>query len=130
MALVIRALHAASAPDLLNEEFLIVENTGPGLINAKGCTLLIGKRGQRPRALGTLDPGFVLKAGEKARLITGSPAKKAWGTPPAEGDARNYFLFLREPWLRPGAEISIAMKQLEMARARFAPDGKDGLEQT
>lgn len=129
MPLIIRTLHSAPSPDLLNEEWLLLENTGPGLIQAAGLGLYVGRAGQRPHSVGTLSPGFVLQSGERIRLVTGSPAKKAWGAPPAEENGiKNYFLFLREPVLaRPGLMVSLALHQHELARARFAPDQPDGI---
>ena len=129
MALIIRTMHPASSPELLNEEWLLLENTGPGLIQTAGLGLHVGRAGQRPRSLGTLSPGFVLQSGERIRLVTGSPSKKAWGAPPAEESGiKNYFLFLREPVLaRPGLVVSLALHQHELARARFAPDQPDGV---
>ena len=129
MALIIRTLHPASSSELLNEEWLLLENTGPGPLQAAGWGLQVGRGGQRPRTIGTLSPGFVLQSGERIRLVTGSPAKKAWGAPPAEENGvKNYFLFMREPVLaRPGLVVSIALHQHELARVRFAPDQPDGI---
>ena len=130
MALVITELHKAKEPDALNEEWLLLENTGPNPINAAGCAVTIARSAQdRPRPLGTLDPGFVLHPKEKIRLVTGSPSKKSQGTPPAEkGDLKNYHLFLKEPMLsKPGSVIAVALKQLELARAVFKPDAKNGI---
>ena len=129
MALAIRALHRADKSDLLNEEWILIENTGPGAQSAQGCTISVARgKGQRPSQIGTpLVPGFVLQVGEKVRIVTGSPSKKSQGTPPAEEDGvKNYHLFHREPVLtRPGQIIVISLKQLELARVAFAPD-KDG----
>jgi hypothetical protein len=129
MALVFRELHKAKKAELLNEEWLLVENTGPNVVTAAGCALTVARRpSERPHPLGTLDPGFVLKPNEKIRLVTGTPSKKAQGTPPDEKEVRNYHLFLREPVLtRPGTVVRLAVKQLELARAVFAPDKQDGV---
>lgn len=129
MALVIRQLHAARSPEMLNDEWLLIENTGPGLLNAAGWALLVGKTGQRPHQLGTLQPGFILQSGEKMRLVTGSPGTKAHGAPPDESEGvKNYFLFLRKPVLeRSGLVVHVALHQLELAHAAFAPDQQDGI---
>src|SRR5689334_8899027 len=98
MALIFRTLHKSSDSDLLNEEWLLLENTGPAAINAQGCALTVAKNAHdRPRPVGTLDPGFVLHPNEKIRLVTGTPSKKAHGTPPDEKEVKNYHLFLKEP---------------------------------
>ena len=129
MPLVFRDLHAAPSPALLNEEWILLENTGPGVVNAAGLTLSVARaRGQRPHPLGTLSPGFVLQAGEKIRLVTGTASKASQGTPPDVSDGiRNYHLFLREPVLqRAGQILTVQLKQLEMARAVYAPGGEGG----
>ena len=129
MALVIRELHKPSKPDLLNEEWLLLENTGPNPVSAAGCALTVARRAQdRPHPLGTLDPGFVLQPNEKIRLVTGSPSKKAQGTPPDEKQVKNYHLFLKEQMLpKPGTVVRVALKQAELARAVFAPESKTGI---
>lgn len=129
MALVFRALHRPKEAGALNEEWLLLENTGPNAFNAQGCALTVARNANdRPRPLGTLDPGFVLHPNEQIRLVTGSPAKKSQGTPPEEKGVKNYHLFLKEPVLeRPGLVVRVALKQLELARAVFQPEAKDGL---
>ena len=129
MALVFRTLHAAKDPEVLNEEWLLLENTGTTAINAHGCQLTVAKNGhERARALGTLDPGFFLQPKEQVRLVTGSPGKKAQGTPPEDKDVKNYHLFLREAVLaRPGVVVRLLLNQLELAKAVFSPKAKDGL---
>jgi hypothetical protein len=130
MALVFRELHKAKSPDMLNEEWLLLENTGPNPVNAQKCDLTVARRAnERPHPLGTLDPGFILKPNEKIRLVTGTPSKKAQGTPPEEkDDVKNYHLFLREPVLTaPGMVVRVSIKQQELARAVFAPDKKGGI---
>jgi hypothetical protein len=129
MPLVFRVLHSASSSEALNDEWMILENTGPGPLTSAGCTLTAARHPhQRPRPLGTLDPGFFLQPNEKIRLVSGSPSKKAHGPAPDEKEMKNYHLFLREPVLRQaGMVVRITLKQLEMARAVFAPDASDGL---
>jgi hypothetical protein len=130
MALIFRELHKAKSADALNEEWLVLENTGPSVINAQGCALTVARRGQdRPRPVGTLDPGFILKPNEKIRLVTGTPSKKSQGTPPDDKELRNYHLFLKEPVLSgPGIVLRVAMKQLELAKAVYAPAADNGIE--
>jgi hypothetical protein len=131
MALVFRELHKAKSPDLLNEEWLLLENTGPNVVNAQKGELTVARRAtDRPHPLGTLDPGFILKPSEKIRLVSGTPSKKAHGTPPEEkGEVKNYHLFLREPVLTAaGIVLRISIKQQELARAVFAPEKKGGIE--
>lgn len=129
MALVFRELHASSNPEALNEEYFLLENTGSNVVNAHGCVFTVAKRpSERPHPVGTLEPGFILKPGEKIRLVTGTPSKKAQGTPPAEKEVRNYHLFLKERVLRGvGTTVRLSIKQQELAKATFAPASKDGL---
>ena len=129
MALVIRTLHRNQKPELLNDEWLLVENTGPGVVNAQGCAVTVARGpNDRPRPLGTLDPGFVLHPNEKIRLVTGTPSKKSQGEPPDEKGVKNYHLFLREPLLaKPGVVVRLALNQLELARAVWKPDAPNGI---
>src|SRR5437899_1202629 len=129
MPLVFRTLHRPSKPEALNEEWMVLENTGPGPVSAAGCTLASARhKSQRPRALGTLDPGFVLHPNEQIRLVTGSPSKKTQGEPPDDKKIKNYHLFLREPVLsHAGQLVLLQLKQLELARAVYKPEAKDGL---
>lgn len=129
MPLIFRALHRANSSEALNDEWMVLENTGPGPLTSAGCTVTVARHpNQRPQPLGTLDPGFFLQPNEKIRLVSGSPSKKAHGTPPEEGQMKNYHLFLREPVLKQaGMVVCITLKQMELARAVFAPDASDGL---
>ena len=131
MPLVIKELHRGSSPDALNEEWMVLENTGPQPVTANGCSLSVAKnKSERPKILGTIDPGFVLKAGDQIRLVTGTASKKAQGTPPAETDKlKNYHLFLKEPVLRSaGNVVRLSLKQLELARGTYKPDAPSGVE--
>jgi hypothetical protein len=131
MPLVFRELHKAKSPEMLNEEWLLLENTGPGVVTAQKVDLTVARRANdRPYPLGTLDPGFILHPNEKIRLVTGTPSKKAQGTPPEEkGDIKNYHLFLREPVLKaPGLIVRVSQKQQELAKATFAPAKKSGID--
>jgi hypothetical protein len=99
MSLVFREIHPAPEENHLNQEWVVLENTGTQPFNSAGLSVLVAqpKLGAKknPRPLGTLDPGFVLKPGQQIRVITGSPGKKSQGTPPDESDAlKNYHLVL------------------------------------
>jgi hypothetical protein len=129
-ALSFRELHPASNAEALNEEWFLLQNTGPNSINVRGCMLTVAENiHRRPSTLGTLDPGFILEAGAQIRLVSGSPAKRAQGTPPAETEElKNYHLFLREAVLsQPGLVLRLTLHQLDLARATFAPDAPGGI---
>ena len=121
MAIRFVEIHAATDPEQLNTEWLVIENDGKLPFNTRGCGMTVSRKGQKKRSeLGIIDPGFVLHANEKMRLVSGSPAKKTQGTPPDPSDVKNYHLFLKEPMLsRPGMVVRIALKQLELAKATF-----------
>jgi hypothetical protein len=127
-ALAIREMHASS-DGKLNEEWVILENVSGGSINVRGCLLTVAENAhRRPHQLGTLDPGFTLLPGARIRVITGSPARKAEGTPPSESEElKNYHLFLKGSYLRPGVVVRLTLRQLDLARASFLPDQPNGV---
>jgi len=133
MSLVFREIHPAPEEASLNQEWFILENTGATPFNSAGCSVMVNRKSngpkKHPRALGTLDPGFILKPGQKVRVITGSPGKKSQGTPPAEtDDIKNYHLFLAGSVLMgAGSEIRLALRQHEVARGTFDPAAKTGV---
>jgi len=129
MPLVFRTLHKPKDPDALNEEWMVLENTGPNAVTAQGCALTVAKNAnERPHPIGTLDPGFVLHPNEKIRLVSGSPAKKSQGEAPDDKEIKNYHLFLKEPILKhPGLVLRLQLKQAELSKAVFAPDQKSGI---
>jgi len=129
MALKIVEIHPAEEPEALNTEWFIVENTGDNPFSTKNCTLSVTRRGGKKRIeLGTLDPGFMLAPGEKVRVLTGNPGRKAHGKPP-EDDTRNYNLFLGEQVLRGGAGtvLVFALRSHTLATAEYDPDAKKGI---
>src|SRR3954465_11484860 len=130
MPLIFRELHRAKSAEALNEEWFVVENTGPTVVNAPGWTRPVAKGAKdRARPLGTLDPGFILQPNEKIRLVTGTPSKKAQGEPPDEKAMKNYHLFRGDTVLKSaGMVVRVAIKQQELARAVFAPEKKGGIE--
>jgi hypothetical protein len=131
MPIVIRELHRAPKKDLLNEEWIVLENTGAQPVSAQGCSVTTARSAQNhAKILGTLDPGFTLKPGEKIRLVTGTASKKAEGKAPAEeGALKNYHLFLKEPVITgPGAIVRIMLKQLELSKGTFKADAPSGIE--
>jgi hypothetical protein len=130
MALKFMQLHAARAAEVLNDEWFVLENPGPGDFVAQGCKVTVAKNDKaRPSLVGALDPGFVLHPGERIRLVTGSPGKKAHGSPPDETDGcKNYHLFLGGPILASaGTVVRLVLNQVEMAKASFDPKSKHGV---
>jgi hypothetical protein len=129
MALKIVEIHPADEPEALNTEWFIIENTGDKPFSTKNCTLSVTRRGGKKRIeLGTLDPGFMLAPGERARVITGNPGRKAHGTGPTD-DTRSYNLFLGDQVLRggPGTVLVFALRSHTLATAEFDPEAKHGV---
>src|SRR5690348_15645567 len=92
MAIRFVEIHASSDPELLNAEWVVIENDGKMPFNTRGCGMTVSRKGQKKRSeLGIIDPGFVLHPGEKMRMVTGNPGTKAHGDPPAEEVVKNYF---------------------------------------
>jgi len=132
MPLQILELHAAKQPESLNDEWMILENAGSNDFVSQGCKLVVARNpNARGREIGKIDPGFVLHAGQKIRLVTGSPGTKAHGAPPDETkDLKNYHLFLGGPVLEgAGSTVALVLNQVEMARATFDPKAKHGVAQ-
>jgi hypothetical protein len=129
MPLAINEIHLPSSPTLLNEEWFVVENTGDKPFSTNGCAVMIGRGSSRLRQVGTLDPGFTLAPGEKVRIVTGNPGKKAHGAPPTKPEAlKNYHLFGGVGLIDgKGSVIALALKQHELARAAFDPSVKTGV---
>jgi len=130
MALKIMELHAARTPDALNDEWMVLENGGQNDFVAQGCRVTVARNPQaRGGLVGTIDPGFALHPGEQIRLVTGSPGRKAHGSPPDETSTlKNYHLFLGGPvLLGAGTTVRLVLNQIEMAKATFDPAAKDGL---
>jgi len=120
MPLVFSSVHRPKDTQELNQEWFVVENTGPNAISTAGCALTVAAPQGRPRPLATMEPGFTLQPQEKIRLVTGSPGKKSQGAPPDESEAKNYHLCLKESVLgKPGTTVRIARGQMELAKVVY-----------
>jgi hypothetical protein len=129
MALKIVEIHAAEAPEALNTEWFVLENAGEKPFSTKNCTLSVTRRGGKKRIeLGTLDPGFMLGPGERVRVVTGNPGRKAHGKSPEDG-TRNYNLFLGDQVLRGGAGtvLVFGLRSHPLATAEYDPNAESGL---
>ncbi len=129
MAIRFVEIKAASSEDALNSEWVIIQNDGKAPFNTRGCGMTVGKRGSAKRSLlGIIDPGFVLKPGEKMRMCTGNPATEKHGPPPAEDDSvKNYFLFLPKTYVKDsGTVLTLVLRGLPVSKVEFdaaAPSG-------
>lgn len=128
MAIRIVEIHKADNPKALNTEWFVVENLGDAPFSTRNCTLSVGRKGSKKKTeLGTLDPGFTLPAGGRARVVTGNPGRKAHGKPPTD-DLPNYNLFLNGTVLRgPGSVLVFALRSHELASAEYDPKSKTGI---
>ena len=125
----IRIVQITSAKDskALNTEWFVVENTGDKPFSTKNCAVGVSRGGQRPKPIGTVDPGFVIGPGEKHRVVTGRPGKKVHGKPP-EDDIPNYHLFLGSTMLKgAGTVVTISLRTAEVAKAIFDPASDTGI---
>jgi hypothetical protein len=128
MAIRIVEIHPADEPEALNTEWFILENQGEKPFSTRSCSLLVRRKGNKKKAqLGTLDPGFILSPGERMRVTTGHPGRKAHGKPPDDG-VPLYSLFLNESILRgPGCVVTLALRSLPVAQATYDPEGERGV---
>ncbi len=127
MAIRIVQINAAESSTTLNSEWFVVENTGDKPFSTKNCAVGTAHGNQRAKPLGTLDPGFVVNPGEKYRVVTGKPGKKAHGKPPAD-EIPNYHLFLGAPVLRSaGIVLSLMLRTMEIARVTYDPKVETGI---
>jgi hypothetical protein len=127
MAIRIVKINPAQDKDALNTEWFIVENSGSKPFSTKNCALGVSRGGQRPKAVGTLDPGFVVNPGAKYRVVTGRPGKKVHGEPPSD-DVPNYHLFLGSPVFKgSGLVLTLTLRTAELARATFDPAAENGV---
>jgi hypothetical protein len=129
MALKIVEIHPAVEPDALNTEWFVLENDGDKPFQTKNCTLAVSRKGSKKRfELGTLDPGFTIAPGERVRVLTGNPGKKAHGALPEEKGVKNYSLFLGQPVLRgAGTVLVFGLRSHVLATAEYDPEVKGGV---
>jgi hypothetical protein len=129
MAIRFVEIHAATDPEQLNTEWVVIENDGKLPFNTRGCGMTVSRKGQKKRSeLGIIDPGFVLQPGEKMRMVTGNPGTKAHGDPPAEDEVKNYFLFLPQVILKgAGTILTLTLRGLPVSKAEFDPEKPAGV---
>jgi hypothetical protein len=129
MALKIVEIHPAVEPEALNTEWFVLENVGEKPFQTKNCTLAVSRKGSKKRfELGTLDPGFTIAPGERVRVVTGNPGKKAHGAMPEEKGLKNYSLFLGQPVVRGGGTVLVfGLRSHVLATAEYDPDAKTGV---
>ena len=130
MPLLIRGAHSSDG-QTLNQEWIVLENTGPGTFHTGGCQIYVAPPGgltARGRVVTTIDPGFAMGPGDRRRLVSGTPNKKTHGAPP-EDDVPNYHLFVRESYLgSPGVIVRLTRNQVEVCRAVFEPETDRGVQ--
>jgi hypothetical protein len=130
MAIRFVEIKPAESADALNTEWVVIENDGKTPFNTRGCGMTVGRRGSNKKSLlGVIDPGFVLEPGSKMRMCTGNPGTQAHGTPPAEDEIKNYFLFLGKPYVGvPGTVLTLVLRGLQVSKAEFDPTAPHGVK--
>lgn len=128
MAIRFVEIKAAENADVLNTEWVILENDGKSAFNTRGCGMTVGRRGSNKKSmLGIIDPGFVLAPGEKVRMCTGNPGTAAHGTAPEDG-IKNYYLFLPKTYLAgAGTVLTLVLRGLPVAKAEYDPGKPAGV---
>jgi hypothetical protein len=129
MAIRFVEIHASESPDTLNAEWVILENDGKAPFTMRGVGMTVGRRGSAKKSLlGVIDPGFVLKPGERMRMCTGNPGTQAHGAPPDETETKNYFLFLPRTYLAgAGTVLTLILRGLPVAKGEFDPAQTGGI---
>jgi hypothetical protein len=129
MAIRIIEIHPADPPESLNREWFVLENQGEKPFSTRGCTLTVTRKGSPKKILlGTIDPGFMIRPGEKVRVITGHPNRKAHGDMPAE-DVTQYNLMLNESVLRgAGCTLNLALRSLPVTKGTYEPEAAGGVK--
>jgi hypothetical protein len=133
MAIRFVEINSSENSEHLNSEWVILENVGKTPFNTRGCGMTVGRRGSAKKSLlGIIDPGFVLQPGERMRMCTGNPATEKHGTPPAEDQVKNYFLFLPRTYLTGGAGtvLTLVLRGLPVSKAEFDPTQPAGVAAT
>lgn len=128
MPLRIVEIHPAEDAKQLNTEWFVLENGTDKPFSTKNCALSVTRKNSKKKTeLGTLDPGFTLAPGDKVRVVTGNPGRKAHGAPP-DDELRNYNLFLGDRVLRgPGTVLQLSLRSLALVSAEFDPDAERGV---
>jgi len=128
MSLRIIEIHRPKDSKALNNEWFVLENGTDKPFHTKNCSVGMSRPGQhKRRELGTLEPGFQIAPGQKVRVITGNPGRKAHGKPP-EDDTTNYHLFLVDSVLKgAGTTLTFSLRSMELARAAYDPKQKSGV---
>ena len=129
MNLKIVEIHPAEDDKALNSEWIVVENVGDTPLSTRNCMLAVSRKGhKKKKELGTIDPGFTIAPGERVRIVTGNPGKKAHGKMPADGHIKNYSLFLGGSILMgAGSVLHFSLRSLPVAKATYDPEQDDGV---
>lgn len=121
MSLKIEALSAAGEKGKLNQEWMLLHNEGDRPVNLEGVSIAVSRGGQaKPRVVTTLKAGLIIQAGERCRVVTGSSGRGSHGEAPSEEGVRNFYLFLKVPYLdRPHIIVRLMNRQHEICRGNF-----------
>ena len=130
MAIRFVEIHAASEPDKLNTEWVVLANDGKQPFQTRGCGMTVGMRGSAKKsALGIIDPGFLLAPGERVRMLTGHPGKEQDPPPPEDGGVKNYYLLLPRTYLKgAGTVLTLTLRGMPICKGEHDPAGAAGVK--
>jgi hypothetical protein len=128
MPLVFEEVHAAPDKKKVNEEYFVLANQGASAVSTAGLQVIVSRPGKRGSVMGQIDPGFVLRPGEKILILSGIPGKQAQGEPPVREGMRSYYLFQREGLLKGrGTTVRFAINQVDVARVTYDGSTANGI---
>lgn len=120
MAFTVLEVHRRSEDELLNDEWILLQNGTDGPLSTRGCRVMVHKP-KSPKGVeaAKMDPGFTVAPGEKVRMVCGRPGTKAHGKAPEDG-VETYYLLMKAPLLKgPAGRVKIAKGQLVLAEAEY-----------
>jgi hypothetical protein len=129
MAIRFVEIHAAADDDLLNTEWVVLENDGKASFQTRGCGMTVGMRGSAKKSmLGIIDPGFLLGPGERVRMLSGHPGKDTDPAPPEEGGVKNYYLLLPKSYLKgAGTVLTLTLRGMPICKGEHDPAAPAGV---
>jgi len=120
MTIKIETLSPAAEKGKLNTEWILLVNEGEGPFNTEGCSITTQRGKGRPSVASPLKAGLILQPGERVRLVTGSSGRGSHGAAPEEEGVRNFYLFLKAPYLdKPGLVVRLMNRQHEVCKATY-----------
>jgi len=132
MAIRFIELHPAALGDelKLNTEWVVITNDGRLPFHTRDVVMTVGKRGTAKKyTLGRIEPGFLLRPGDKVRMLTGRPGVEEHGKPPDDtDDIKNYYLLRQNVYIvEPQTVLTLMFKGMPISKAEFDPNSANGV---